>query len=76
MEARDSFETSVNFYRTTRYYVTEDSSLHSYPREEFKPLRGDRNVKFIGVFSPLESEAHNNTREYIIIVPTNAYKYI
>jgi hypothetical protein len=37
MEAASTFETSVNFYSTTRRNNPEDSHLHTHRREKLKP---------------------------------------
>jgi hypothetical protein len=39
MEAIFSFETSVDFQRTTRRYIPEDSTLHNYLCENLKSCR-------------------------------------
>jgi hypothetical protein len=36
MEAANTFETSVNFYQTTRRNNLEDSRLHTHSRENLK----------------------------------------
>jgi hypothetical protein len=37
MEAASTFETSANFYQTTRRNIPEDSHLHTRRRENLKP---------------------------------------
>jgi hypothetical protein len=37
MDAISTVETSVNFYKTTRYNISEDSHLHIHFRVNFEP---------------------------------------
>jgi hypothetical protein len=47
MEAKSTYETSVNYYQTTLPFNPEDSHLHSCRRENLKSYKGYCDMAFI-----------------------------
>jgi hypothetical protein len=71
MEAESTFETSVNFYRTTRSNIPEDSHLCSRRRENLKShlLKFNSIHTFTSYFSKISLRFHQRLRLRSGLVP-------